>query len=510
MKSGLRQSMAALHTWSGLMVCWVMLLVMSCGTASYYKDAMTVWMTPELRVAAAHQVAPAQAAAVALRALAERASGAPSWTVTLPTGRMPATTIAWTVPGRTGPGGWPAVASLLLDPASGAALAPLRQTRGGEFFYRLHFDLHYMPALWGRWIVGAGALGMLVAIVSGIITHKRLLQDIFTFRPGRGQRSWLDGHNLLAVLPLPYHLVVAYTGLVTLMFMYLPAAVRVVYHGDQVTYAAEMLPSAGQARPRSGRPAALIPIGPVLAAAASQWQGQPAAAFTVDRPGDAAATLLLTRSNGAMLSYRQPTMRFDGIDGRLLASAGDTLPAGLRAQGVLYGLHMAHYAGPWLRALYFLCGLAGCGMLASGALLWAVKARQRQCASGTASAALRLVDGLNIGVIAGLPLAYATYFWANCLLPAGLEQRPQVEIACFFWAWGAVAALGLLAPARATWRRLLAVAGALFVALPVLAAATDGNGPWSACFGAFDLVLSLLGLGLGLAAYCLRGSGGRA
>ena len=28
----------------------------------------------------------------------------------------------------------------------------MRDTPGGEFFYRFHFQLHYMPVLWGRWI----------------------------------------------------------------------------------------------------------------------------------------------------------------------------------------------------------------------------------------------------------------------------------------------------------------------------------------------------------------------
>ncbi len=34
MKEGLRQSMAWLHTWCGLLVCWVLLLVFAGGSAS--------------------------------------------------------------------------------------------------------------------------------------------------------------------------------------------------------------------------------------------------------------------------------------------------------------------------------------------------------------------------------------------------------------------------------------------------------------------------------------------
>ena len=63
------------------------------------------------------------------------------------------------------------------------------------------------------------ALLMLVAILSGIVTHKKIFRDFFTLRRGKGQRSWLDGHNATAVLALPFHLMITYTGLVTLAVM---------------------------------------------------------------------------------------------------------------------------------------------------------------------------------------------------------------------------------------------------------------------------------------------------
>ncbi|MNT84204.1 hypothetical protein D3C72_2241880 [compost metagenome] len=48
---------------------------------------------------------------------------------------------------------------------------------------------------------------MLVAIVSGVITHKKIFTDFFTFRWGKGQRSCLDAHAALSVLgfAVPFH-----------------------------------------------------------------------------------------------------------------------------------------------------------------------------------------------------------------------------------------------------------------------------------------------------------------
>ena len=59
-------------------------------------------------------------------------------------------------------------------------------------------------ALTGFWIVGVLSMGMLVALVSGVIVHKKIIAQFFTFRPRkRLQRSALDLHNLTGVLALP-------------------------------------------------------------------------------------------------------------------------------------------------------------------------------------------------------------------------------------------------------------------------------------------------------------------
>src|SRR5690606_36187949 len=114
-----------------------------------------------------------------------------------------------------------------LDPASGAVLEP-RQTAGGNFFFRFHYTLH-MPRNIGIWAVGFAAMAMLVALISGIVIHKKIFKAFFTFRPAKGQRSWLDGHNASAVLLLPFHLMITYTGLVIFFLIYMPAAVDALY-----------------------------------------------------------------------------------------------------------------------------------------------------------------------------------------------------------------------------------------------------------------------------------------
>jgi len=501
MKEGFRQAMAWLHTWSGLLVGWVLVMIFAAGTATYFRQEITQWMQPELIRAQPGD----HAVKHALDVLGRKAPQAERWSIELPAPREPALRIGWVEPPPAGAKhARGRFKNAFLDPATGEVLTA-RDTRGGEFFYRLHFDLHYMPAVWARWIVGLCAMFMLVAIVSGVITHKRIFQDFFTFRPKKNQRSWLDAHNATGVLALPFHLMITYTGLITLMTLYMPWGVVTAYQGDQKAFSAEVFPQARAPKP-SGQPGTLVPLEPLLAQAQARW-GQAPGQVSVLNPKDANAVIEIRPIDERRIALNGPTMTFQGSTGALRSMRGEEAPAAA-TRSVLYGFHVARFAEPWLRALFFVSGLAGCVMVATGLLLWAVKARQKHAKAirqgQPVGFGLRLVDGLNIGAIAGLPIAIATYFGANRLLPLGVANRPETEITCFFAAWGVAALLGLARSTRRMWTLQLLAGAALFVLLPLLnVLTTDAHlgvtlpaGRWA--LAGFDL--TVLGPGLGLAA----------
>ena len=165
-------------------------------------------------------------------------------------------------------------------------------------------------------------------------------------------------------------------------------------------------------------------------------------------------------------------------------------------------MHIARFAEPLLRWLFFVSGLAGGAMVATGALLWGAK-RQRRGGFGA-----RLVHGLNIGCIAGLPVAYGAYFWANRLLPLDLAQRADREVAVFFAAWGAALLLAQWRPGRAMWRWQLACGALLLGGVPLLNALTTETHALAALLrhtaplavAAFDATTLALGVLLALAA----------
>ncbi|WP_132252204.1 PepSY-associated TM helix domain-containing protein [Methylobacterium segetis] len=493
MRKGVRQSMAWLHAWSGLVVGWVLFAVFVTGTASYYRAEISHWMRPELRrEAAPGPEAMAAAAERAVLHLQAHAGGARTWFIGLPSAEKPLLDLFW----RTGPGRPPG--HVLLDPETGAPAA-VRDTRGGDFLYRFHFELN-MPPLWGRWIVGICALIMLVALVSGIVTHRRIFADAFTFRRDKSaQRGWLDAHNVTGVLALPFHLMITYTGLATLMLMYVPWGVNTAYRGDAQAFFAE----SGQItapRPPAGRPGTLAPLGPMVREAMATIP-EPLERLSIVNPRDANATVVAVFEEPHGLSHEHPQVAFDGATGRVLEVRAGGLQPASKTVTTMVGLHEAHFAGAALRLLFFLCGFAGSAMVATGLVLWSVARLPRGEAPG--GFGLRLVQTLNIATVAGLPAAIAAYVLANRLLPLGLPDRAGWEVGAFFGAWLLVAALAPLRPQRRAWAEMLAAAAGLYAAVAaadgvrLLREAITGGAAPEALFLVFD------GAMLGLAALLL-------
>lgn len=494
MKNSLRQSMAWLHTWAGLLTGWILFALFLTGTASYFRPEITAWMQPELT----HAADPDRAVLMALDHLARTAPEARQWTVMVPDGRMAGISAFWR--GTDGVGG-----EVLLDGATGLPVQA-RATRGGEFFYRFHFQLQ-LPRPWGRWLAGAAAMMMLAAIISGVITHKRIFADFFTFRPRKGQRSWLDAHNVLAVLALPFHIMITYTGLVTLVVLYMPWGIKANYPGEAEYYQETsgdplMVPASGVAAP-------LTDVGPLLLDAHSRWGQGAITRIVVFHPGDAAATIAIHGHGGQPLAATAAPLVYDGTDGHLISRLEPAGPA-VTTGAVMVGLHLGWFAGPVLRWLYFLFGLVGTAMVGTGLVLWTVKRRPPVPLPGSPPMGQRMVEILNIGTITGLPAGMAGFFLANRLLAADFGGRADIEVAATFWIWGAMHLFALLRPSRRAWVEGFMLAGTLYLLLPLVNLFTSSRhlgaslttGDW--LMASFDLGFLAIGVGLLLIARTLH------
>ena len=126
-----------------------------------------------------------------------------------------------------------------------------------------------------------------------------------------------------------------------------------------------------------------------------------------------------------------PTLVFNGGTGELLETrpGDEAVPGAFRVYNLLVNLHLARFADPTVRWLFFLFGVGGTAMVATGMLLWVSK-RTQQLRGKAPGAPLRLVNGLNIASLTGLLGALAAYFAANRLLPVELAARRAGRSAC--------------------------------------------------------------------------------
>ncbi|MBS1066239.1 PepSY-associated TM helix domain-containing protein [Gluconobacter kondonii] len=436
MKNTFRASMALVHTTLGLITGWVLFAIALSGALSVFRQDINLWARPELPVTAPD---PMVVNAHALDWLSHNAPTASAWYVASATALQPFATALW--PDAKGN-----YIQRVLDPITGSPDG-IRDTLGGEFFYRFHFELQ-LPYPLGRLIAALAALALVVGLMTGVISHRRIFADFFTFRPSRGQRSWLDMHNLLGVAALPFHLMISFTGAVTLGTLLLPWSTQALYRNDLTASYTELNPAL-YSRPATGHPAHLAPFLPMLREAESKFGGAGLEQIYVFNPSDQASLVTMIAGNDHTISTSSQIITFDGPSGRVLKQHIEHRPV-LKAYTCLYGLHVARFAPSVTRWLYFLSGLALAALIGSGMHLWTIKRLRRPHHRGH-----RIVARLNVGMLAGTPLAFASFFIANRLIGPTTPHRAGYEVTTLFVVWGLTLLYALARPPERAWPELL-------------------------------------------------------
>ena len=488
MKNSLRQAMAWLHTWAGLLSGWLLFVIFVGGTLACFDRELDDWMRPALHDLAGPQ--PTRFDAAFERVEAE-APDAHVWWAHVSSERKRGVEAFWfNDDGSEG--------AVLLDPRDGAAIPG---TAGGQFFFRLHYDLH--AGLWGMYAVGLLGMMMLVALVAGVITHKKIFKDFFMLRwRGGGQRAWLDGHNLAGVLGLPFHVMIAYTGVAIFAASYIVGGTQAAYGGDTEAFFADA--GGFYEREETGTPLTSRHSVDALVADAERRMGVPVDWASIHHPADGSALIAFGTDHSRRVAWDMQQVHYDAATGAFVHQSTPAT-AGYTAYAFLGGLHMAQFGGAPLRWLYFVLGLAGCVMLATGMQVW-VRKRAQRCATAGLVSGHGLVRALNVGVVAGMPLACASMLLANRLLPAAIENRASAEIAVFCTVWALAAAWGAARDRVGRgWRDLFLATAIAMAAIPLVNAATASDshlgvtlarGEWA--LAAVDLVAMGFALGFAL------------
>lgn len=454
MFKSIRQSMSWLHSWLGLVFGWIMFVIFLTGTTAYYKNHIDLWAEPTI---ASTQYEQKNAIKSAYAYLQENVDTADEWYINLATHDKPVNHLFWL--GDEGFG------SAVLEPQQGEEILLDNEIGLGQFFYLFHFQFHGVDIPLARAIVSLFAFMMLIVLISGIITHKKIFSDFFTLRAFKGQRSWLDVHNLSAVIALPFFLIITLTGLLILFNFYMPQGLTQVYGEKKLTYFTEIREKSLQSINNEESSPAEMQIEPILNYVYQQWGDREIKRIVIKNPNRSNATFYIEQMQDNSLTLRPNSFYFNAVTGEILESNRKNTAIALTSVGS-YGLHLAYFAQPFVRLALFFSGILGCVMIASGLLMWSIK-RQIQN-KGEESIGQYLVDRLNITFILGLPIAMVSAFYSVRLHSLIDPQIVNISfISCFFSFWTMSFTLALLMPQSKLWISQLLILIILCLILPI-------------------------------------------
>ncbi len=449
-----RLSMTWLHTWFGLVLGYVLMIAFFFGTLSVFDREIDRWAIPETRfepqtmpsfdqllIPIFKQIAPEEEE---LEAARERVGGPLPETLPLmnwsayTTHRDPVVSLfaEYAVTNNPGDPDDHVHGHVTIDPRSGEVLPHDRLKIGSEFFYPLHYSLHLEWKSLGYWIVGLAALVMLAALVSGVVMHRKLFRELFTFRPKKHtQRSTLDLHNLTGVVALPFHFFFALSGLTIFAGIYLPLS-QTMYEPLAIAHAKAEAAERGLAYKPAGVAAPLASVDAMVVEAKRRWaaRGMPGEVgfLSINHVGDINSYVSIYRAGSDRVTLVGQAVHFAAPTGEVIYEA----PPPSTVSGIndfLTGLHLQHFEHWLLRWFYVLGGLAGCACIATGFVFFVEKRKRQHAKQG--SGASRWFDALAVTFVTGMLIAVAAMLVANRLLPTSLDHRDAWEKGAFWSAW---------------------------------------------------------------------------
>lgn len=445
-----RDRMGALHTWAGVVFSVLLFAIFWTGSLSVFDKEIDRWMMPATRLqwdASAPQPSLDRDVKPLLEA---RAPKSPAWTVILPTERTPFLTLTYgSEQARKHHRDW-------FDPRTMAEL-PKTDTAGASgFLYPFHHNLTIRYKDIGAWIVGLASVAMLCLLVSGVVIHRKLFAEFFTLRLRRGfGRANLDVHNVSGILLLPFYILITLSGLIVAFSIYFPSA-------HEALYAQQATPEdrpAGQGERRGGRqaesperaflrealgrerltparrPSDVASLEQIVADAERHWGKGSVYLIRVNNPEDAGGNVVLRRSSSETVTKDIDHLRYSSASGEPIGSFQSSTTVSV--WNFIAGTHYLQFRHWLLRWLYFLGGIGGCAMIATGLFFWTQARRRKHLKQGHVG--VTLVDVLSVGGICGIIAGTFAFFLANKLLPdqemAWGIDRSQGEILAFYMVW---------------------------------------------------------------------------
>ncbi|AZS49692.1 PepSY domain-containing protein [Entomomonas moraniae] len=451
MHEGFRQSQAWLHSWAGLVISWLLYLIFVTGTLSVFRGEIDYWMQPELHaIGKVRQDQKIDTLETVFNSFNTDNQKIAFASISLGASYQPTISVRKFVDGKR--------QHETYDPRTERKIN-LSRTVGGNFFYRMHYQLWYLSPWTGRVIVALITAMMLVTIITGIITHKKILTDFFVFRPYKGLRSWLDGHIISGVIILPFLVMIAFSGLVILIGFFMPWGAKAVYGNQQGNLYQQAFNFPNFNESASDIKQNMPSANHLIEQFHSLYPHKKISAITLYNPSRENTKIVVSAEDEN--SVNAVGVVFNS-QGDVVSEIGATNTAAA-IQESLNSLHRAHYANYALRWLYFLAGLAGCFMIASGLILWSKKRIVKNKKQTTPMQ--RIVQTLNITCIAGLCVAVPSLLIINKLIAGKVSQQPAWEVAGFFIVWALTFFYSIIRLSSKAWYEIFFMAALMCVGI---------------------------------------------
>lgn len=249
----------------------------------------------------------------------------------------------------------------------------------------------------GVLILGIAAILYFLALISGVIfLLPTLTKSFFALRKNKGaNRFWLDSHNLVGVISLPFHLIISLTVVVFAFHDVFYGGLSVAY-GDKplfepptkapTEYSIEQLPEVNTYFNKVNELTDGYEIQSLeFSGLASK---QPSLAIIVYSEQE------MMRSNTGDIIYMNPYTLKPTFSSIQLTEEEVYVPY----IASFFSLHFGGFGGELGKWVYFIMGLLGAFLFYSGNLLWLEKRRKKQVKQSKSN---RIMASLTIGICLG-------------------------------------------------------------------------------------------------------------
>lgn len=457
----------SVHSWVGICTGMALFIAFFAGALTMYAGPMHQWANPELRRSSGTM---ASIETLVASVAAEKAAKG-NFSVTFEDGAGPRASYYEIGPGRSF-----TEHNRVLDDRG--AVAARQSVSGVEHFIN---EIHYaigLPKHQGYTVMGLVSAVYFLALVTGLLIHlPHLLRDLYALRVGKNfKKMWLDAHNAVGILSLPFHLMFALTGFLICTTLLMAGAMETVGPTSAPVDAYRELgggerrgEGGGFGRGERGPPpatAAMLPPSQLLAIATGRLDGFEPTGLSYSGYGTERATATITGSFRAALAA-QGSLEISPVTGRVgkVDAPGERPTAKVLEGGYLF-LHYGDFGGQIMRAVYFILGMGGAFLFYSGNLLWIETRRKRRYAEQPMSG--WVMAQITVGVCLGCCLGIALTLIGTRALPAELASRDDWERNLYYIGFFGAVMWSLARPPIRAGIELLFACAAAYAALPLL------------------------------------------